>query len=72
MSLSDLEKSIKAAVDKRVTTEARAMRGVIKNGRFCCGGKSYTYTKAVDCDSSEGNKVWAQLSQNNSAVIVGE
>lgn len=72
MSLENLVATIKSAVDKRIKEESRAMRGTIRNGRFCCGNKSYTYVQAVDCNTSDGNKVWAQLSQNNSAVVVGE
>lgn len=72
MSLENLVTTIKSAVDKRIKEESRAMRGTIRNGRFYCGNKSYAYVQAVDCNTSEGNKVWAQRSQNGSAVIIGE
>lgn len=72
MSLKDLEKTIQSAVNKRIKEEARAMRGTIRGGKFQCGSKSYPYAQAVECNTSEGNKVWAQRSQNNSVVIVGE
>lgn len=69
MSIRDLSTSLKQAVDKRINDEARAKRGVIKNGRFHFGAKSYPFKQAVDCSLS--GKVWAQLSPNGTAVIVG-
>ena len=72
MNLKNLETKINSAVDNRVRNESRAMRGTIRNGRFFCGSKSYPYVSAVDASTYNGNRVWAQLSQNGSAVIVGE
>ncbi len=64
--------AIKAAIDTRIEQESRAMRGVIQNGQFLTGAKSYPYTSAVDADTSEGKKVWAQLSQSGKAVVIGK
>ena len=72
MSVSSLATKIKAAVEYRIKMEAQAMRGTIQNGRFSSGGKSYPYTTAVDCDTSEGKKVWAQKAQDGRAVIIGD
>ena len=71
MSVRSLANAIKSAMDERVKNEARAMYGTIKDGRFVNGSKSFNYVEAVDCDTSDGSKVWAQRSQNGSAVIVG-
>lgn len=72
MSVQSLAYSIKRAVDNRIQKESRAMRGTIHGNNFICGNKSYKYVSAVDADTYSGNRVWAQLSRNNSAVIVGE
>ena len=69
MSISDLPASLKKAVDKRIADEATAKRGVIKNGRFHFGAKSFPFKQAVGCNLS--GKVWAQLTPNGTAVIVG-
>ena len=71
MSVRELASTIRQAVDERIKREARAMRGTIQNGMFQCGSKSYPYKQAVDCNTSSGSRVWAQLSQNGDAVIVG-
>lgn len=71
MSVQSLAKSIKSAVDNRVNKEARAMRGVISGGMFVSGAKSFPYKQAVDCNTFEGNKVWAQRATNGKAIIVG-
>lgn len=71
MGVQNLANSIKAAVDKRVNSEARAIRGTIQGGRFVSGSKSYSFTAAVDCSTGEGKKVWAQLSSSGKAVVVG-
>ena len=70
MGLNELQQAINSAVDKRIQQEARAMRGIVKGGMFHSGTKSYPYKQAVDCNIG-GNKVWAQLSTNGKAVIVG-
>ena len=66
-----LASAIREAVDKRVSEEARAKRGQIKNGMFQSGAKSYPFQQAVDCNTDEGEQVWAQLTPNGTAVIVG-
>lgn len=71
MSIQSLANSIKSAVDKRIEEEAQAKRGTIHNDRFISGSKSYPFTPAVECDTSEGARVWAQLSKDGKAVIVG-
>ena len=71
MSVDNLANSIKAAVDKRVNEESRALRGTIQNSRFFSGSKSFPFTPAVDCNTVNGKKVWAQLSKNGTAVVVG-
>lgn len=72
MGIKELATAIRNAVNKRIDEEARAKRGIIKDGRFLVGAKSYPFKQAVDCNTSEGNRVWAQLSTNGDAVIVGE
>lgn len=71
MSVQSLANSIKNAVDNRVNKEARAMRGTIQNGMFVSGAKSFPYKQAVDCNTFEGSKVWAQRATNGQAIIVG-
>lgn len=72
MSIQNMAEAIKNAVDNRINNEARAMHGTIHNGRFISGGKSYPFNPAVDCNTNEGNRVWAQHSKNGDVVIVGE
>ena len=71
MGVNALAQAIKEIVEKRIAREARAGSGIIQNGMFQCGAKSYPFKKAVDCNTSEGNKVWAQMSPEGFAVIVG-
>ena len=71
MSIQSLSTAVKNAVDTRIKREARALRGTVKDGRFQCGNKSYPFKQAVDCNVSSGRRVWAQLSPNGDAVIVG-
>lgn len=71
MSVRSLAEAVRIAVEKRVAEESRAKRGVIKGGKFLTGSKAYDFVQAVDCDVSEGKKVWAQVSENGKAVIVG-
>lgn len=70
--IQGLADAIKAAVQNRIDEEARAKRGLIQNGNFISGGKSYPFVQAVDCDVSNGSKVWAQLSRSGKAVIIGQ
>lgn len=71
MGVNSLANTIRQAVDDRIKREARALRGTIKDGMFQCGNKSYPIKQAIDCNVSNGRRVWAQLSSNNTAVIVG-
>ena len=71
MSVQRLADSLKAAVDKRISNEARAMRGTIRNGMFVSGAKSFPFKQAVDCSVFDGSRVWAQRSTNGKAIIVG-
>lgn len=71
MSVQELGTVIKNAVDKRINEEARAKRGTIINGRFQCGARSYPYKAVVDCNTSNGRKVWAQQDTGGKAIIVG-
>ena len=71
MGVRELAQEIKKAVDKRIANEARAQRGIIKDGMFQTGSKTYPYKQAVDCNTSSGSFVWAQLSPQGDAVIVG-
>lgn len=72
MSVKDLVNAIKYAVQRRVDEESKAKHGTIQNGQFVSGSKSYPFVQAVDCDVSEGSRVWAQLTKDGKAVIVGE
>lgn len=69
MGVQKLEQSLKEIFDKKINEEARARRGIIKNGRLQIGAKSYPYQQAVDCNIN--GKVWAQIADNGKAVIVG-
>lgn len=71
MGVRELASTIKNAVDRRIQQEARAIRGTIQDGMFQSGAKAYPYKQAVDCDTSEGSKVWAMPATNGDAVIVG-
>lgn len=71
MGVKSLAAAVGTAVRRRIEQEARAKRGVIQNGRFISGAKSYPMIQAVDVDTSNGKRVWAQLSKSGSAVIVG-
>lgn len=72
MGIQSLSATLKNAVDKRIEKEARALHGTIQNGRLQAGAKSYPYTSVVDVGAHNGSKVWAQLSKNGKAVIVGD
>ena len=71
MSIQSLATSIKNAVDKRIAGEARALRGTIKDGMFISGAQAFPFKAAVDCNTSDGRRVWAQRSKDGRAVIVG-
>lgn len=71
MSVKELALAIKVAVDNRIKQEARALRGTICDGRFQYGSKSYPYKQAVDCNTAENSRVWAQLDNSGNAIIVG-
>ena len=71
MGVKELSDALKNAVQKRIDKESRARRGIIQNGQFACGAKTYPYLQAVECNTSEGKKVWGQLSKNGNMVVVG-
>lgn len=71
MSVANLSKAIKSTVEKRIEKEGRVQRGIVNNGRVQIGSKSYPMKQAVDCNASNGRKVWAQLSKSGDAVVVG-
>ncbi len=64
-----LAKVIKECVDKRIEFEARAKRGILKNGLFYSGSNSYAANQAVEVNSN--SKVWAVRSAYG-AVVVGQ
>lgn len=70
--IQGLADAIKSAVQNRIDEESKAKRGTIQNGNFVNGAKSYPFIQAVDCNISNGSRVWAQLSRSGKAVIVGE
>jgi len=76
MSLDSLVREFKMAYDTqmqlKINEYAKAKRGLIREGRFWSGGKSYAYRTAVDVKLKEGKTYWAQISQTGVAVIVGE
>lgn len=71
-NIEGLGKTLKNAMDKRISQEARMKRGVVSNGRIYCGARSYPYKQAVDCSTANGRKVWAQVANNGQAVVVGD
>lgn len=71
MGVQSLANAIQQAVDERIKREARALRGTVRDEAFHCGNKSYPLKQAVDCNTSNGRRVWAQLAQNGVAVVVG-
>ena len=71
MSVKSLAETVARIVQQRINAEARAMRGTVQNGRFVSGAKSYPMVQAVDVDTGDGRRVWAQLSSNGTAVVVG-
>ena len=72
MSIQGLSTAIKSSLENQVAQQARAMRGTIKNGKFISGSRTYPFIQAVDCNTHEGRKVWAQLSNDGRAVLIGE
>ena len=71
MGIQNLAKTIKQLLQKKISTESRAMRGIIQGGQFVSGAKSYPYDVAVDVNTSNGSKVWAQLDNHGRAIIIG-
>lgn len=70
--ISELGNAISNTMRKRIADEARAKRGTIDNGWFYSkDGKSYPIKIAVDCNANNGAKVWAQLTPDGKAVIIG-
>lgn len=72
MGIKELSQALKSALSKRIEQEARALRGEVKAGMFYSGTKAYPYKQAVDCKIGGGHKVWAQLSTNGKAIIIGD
>jgi len=66
-----LAAAIRAGLRKGSAQESRAQRGIIRNGRVHIGERSYPFRVAVDCNTSDGNLVWVQISRGDTAVIVG-
>ena len=71
MSVKSLAATVARIVQQRINNEAWAKRGTVQNGRFFSGSKSYPMVQAVDVDTGDGRRVWAQLSKNGTAVVVG-
>ena len=71
MNVKNMENEIKNAMHNRIEKESRAMHGTIKNGRFYSGNTSYPAKQAVECNTRNGNKVWAVKSNGGKAVIIG-
>lgn len=71
MGVQNLKAAIKNAVQNKIDEESKAKCGVIRGGNFVSGSRAYPFTQAVDCDTSDGARVWAQISKNGTAVIVG-
>lgn len=69
--IQGLAETIQNVMDKRIAEEARARRGQMQDGKFVNGNTSYPAKQAVDVDTSNGARVWAQLDNNGNAVIVG-
>ena len=71
MHIQELKDALKNAVDNRIKLEARALRGTVSNGMFRFNSKTYPFKLAVDCNINNGRRVWAQLTPNGTAVIIG-
>ena len=69
MGVYELAQAIRECVDKRIEYEARARKGVIKNGLFHSGAGSYAAFQAVELNPNQ--KVWAVRSKYG-AVVVGQ
>lgn len=68
--IDGLEQVLQDAVQQRVNEEARARRGRIQGGKFISGARSSPYIAAVDANLN--GKVWAQMSPNGNAIIIGD
>ena len=66
-----LAAAIRAGIKNSQVAESQAQRGIIRNGRVHIGERSYPFRAVVDCNTSDGNLVWVQISKGGTAVIVG-
>ena len=64
-----LAQAIRECVEKRIEYEARAKRGVVKNGLFHSSAGSYVASQAVELNPNL--KVWAVRSKYG-AVVIGQ
>lgn len=71
MSIQSMASTVRTAMNERIAKESRAFRGLIRNGRLLVGKESLSAIQAVECNTSNGRKVWAQRTRYNSALIVG-
>ena len=69
--IQGLVETIQSIMQKKVAEEARARHGTIQDGKFKDGNNFYPAKQAVDVDTSEGSRVWAQLDNNGNAIIIG-
>ena len=67
--VAGLAQEIRKCVEKRIEHEARAQRGVVKNGLFHSNAGSYVVSQAVELNPNL--KVWAVRSRYG-AVVVGQ
>lgn len=70
-SISELGDKISGAINRRVAKEACARRGKWQDGCFTCGNATYPAKIAVDVPLYNGAKVWAQLTPDGKAVVIG-
>lgn len=71
MSIQTLASDLKKVMAERIEKEGRAMRGTIREGKLQVGNEQYDLFQAVECEVSEGSRVWAMRARNGKAVIVG-
>ena len=69
MGVYELAQAIRECVDQRIEHEARAKRGVIKNGIFHSSAGTYAASQAIELNPNQ--KVWAVRSKYG-AVIIGQ
>lgn len=72
MSVQTLAIAMREAMSARIEREGRAMHGFVRDGKFCIGDKQLEPIQAIDLNLHTGKRVWAMMSANKKAVIVGE